>query len=61
MLKPAEHLALADHTRVTPTCLFDKSFVLRSRFSLSFWDSMLLAARKDAGVDTLYSEKMDPR
>ena len=32
---------------------------LRLRFSLSHWDSMLLAACKEAGVDVLYSEDMD--
>jgi predicted nucleic acid-binding protein len=37
---------------------FQTSFDLRSRFSLSHWDSMLLAACKEAGVDTLYSEDM---
>jgi predicted nucleic acid-binding protein len=36
------------------------SFDLRARFSLSHWDSMLLAACKEAGVTTLYSEDMDP-
>lgn len=39
--------------------LFQVSFDLRSRFSLSHWDSMLLAASKEAGVDVLYSEDMD--
>ena len=38
---------------------FQLSFDLRRRFSLSHWDSMLLAACKDAGVTTLYSEDMD--
>lgn len=37
----------------------ETSFDLRSRFSLSHWDSMLLAACIRAGVDTLYSEDMD--
>ena len=36
----------------------DAIFDLRSRFSLSHWDSMLLAACKEAGVMTLYSEDM---
>ena len=35
-------------------------FDLFSRFSLSHWDAMLLAACKEAGVTTLYSEDMDP-
>jgi predicted nucleic acid-binding protein len=39
--------------------VFQTSFQLRSRFSLSHWDSMLLAACKEAGVTTLYSEDMD--
>lgn len=34
-------------------------FDLHARFSLSHWDSMLLAACKHAGVTTLYSEDMD--
>jgi predicted nucleic acid-binding protein len=40
--------------------VFQKYFDLHSRFSLSHWDSMLLAACKEAGVDTLYSEDMAP-
>jgi predicted nucleic acid-binding protein len=47
-----------------PLCIptaevFALSFDLRSRFSLSHWDSLLLASCKDAGVSTLYSEDMD--
>ena len=38
--------------------IFSKSFDLRSKFSLSHWDSMLLAAAKEAGITTLYSEDM---
>ena len=38
--------------------IFQASFKLRSRFSLSHWDSMLLAACQEAGVTTLYSEDM---
>lgn len=34
-------------------------FDLFGRFSLSHWDAMLLAACKEAGVTTLYSEDMD--
>ena len=40
--------------------IFDHSFQLRSRFSLSHWDSLLLAACKEAGVETLYSEDLSP-
>lgn len=39
--------------------VFQKYFDLSSRFSLSHWDAMLLAACKEAGVTTLYSEDMD--
>jgi predicted nucleic acid-binding protein len=35
------------------------SFDLRKRFRLSHWDSMILAACKDIGATTLYSEDMD--
>lgn len=39
--------------------IFQVSFDLRARFKLSHWDSMLLAACKEAGVTTLFSEDMD--
>jgi predicted nucleic acid-binding protein len=39
--------------------VFSTYFALWSRFSLSHWDAMLLAACKVAGVTTLYSEDMD--
>jgi predicted nucleic acid-binding protein len=39
--------------------VFATYFDLHTRFSLSHWDSMLLAACKEAGVTTLYSEDMD--
>jgi predicted nucleic acid-binding protein len=35
-----------------------KSLDLSSRYSLSHWDSMLVAACIEAGVDTLYSEDL---
>ena len=37
----------------------ERSFEFRDRYSLSHWDSMLLAACAIAGVDTLYTEDMD--
>lgn len=40
---------------------FDIAFDLRARFSLSHWDSMLLAACKEASVTTLYSEDLDSK
>jgi predicted nucleic acid-binding protein len=45
--------------RLPTTAAFQTSFDLRRRFSLSHWDSMLLAVCKEAGVTTLYSEDMD--
>ena len=39
--------------------MFEAGFDLHARFSLSHWDSMLLAACKEAGVTTLFSEDMD--
>ena len=45
--------------KIPTEAVFQISFQLNSRFSLSHWDSMLLAACKDAGVTTLYSEDMD--
>jgi predicted nucleic acid-binding protein len=38
--------------------LFQTSFRLRERYSLSHWDSLLIAACKEAGVNRLYSEDM---
>jgi predicted nucleic acid-binding protein len=48
-----------------PLCLphpdvFEISFDMKSRFSLSHWDSMLLAACKKTGVNVLYTEDLDP-
>ena len=43
----------------TPSAkVFPLSFELRSHFSLSHWDSMLLAACQESGATTLYSEDM---
>ena len=39
--------------------VINSSLDLSSRYSLSHWDSMLLAACIEAGVDTLYSEDLD--
>ena len=45
---------------VIPTVnVISRSLSLSSRFSLSHWDSKLLAACAEAGVDTLYSEDLD--
>ncbi len=45
---------------VVPTLhALETYFELHARFSLSHWDAMLLAACKEAGVTTLYSEDLD--
>jgi predicted nucleic acid-binding protein len=55
------HDTLALFPLLSPSAkIFPKYFDLFSRFSLSHWDCMLLAACKEAGVTTLYSEDMDP-
>lgn len=41
------------------TVIFDYALELFDRFSLSYWDSLLLAACADAGVTRLYTEDMD--
>jgi len=38
--------------------VLDRALELTGRYSLSHWDSMLLGACLDAGVDTLYTEDM---
>lgn len=38
--------------------LLDRALDLSGRYSLSHWDSMLLAACIEAGIDTLYTEDM---
>ncbi len=51
---------LAMFPLATPNAqVFSTYFALRSRFSLSHWDCMLLAACKEVGVTTLYSEDMN--
>lgn len=44
--------------RLPGAASFGISFTLRSRYSLSHWDSLLIAACQDAGVTRLYSEDM---
>ena len=46
--------------RIPTAKAFDIAFELHARFSLSHWDSMLLAACKEAGINTLFSEDFDP-
>jgi predicted nucleic acid-binding protein len=38
--------------------VFERSFGLQKRYSLSYWDGLLIAACLEAGVTTLYSEDM---
>ena len=44
--------------RLPSVASFSISFDLRSRYSLSHWDSMLLAACKEAGIDLLFTEDL---
>jgi predicted nucleic acid-binding protein len=39
--------------------VFSIYFGLRARFSLSHWDALVIAACKDFGVTTLFSEDLD--
>lgn len=41
------------------TSLLRHSLELSTRYSLSHWDSLLIAACIEAGIDKLYSEDMD--
>lgn len=40
------------------TQIFERSFTLRGRYSLSHWDSLLVGACQVTGVTRLYSEDM---
>jgi predicted nucleic acid-binding protein len=44
--------------RVPSAATFAISFDLRSRYSLSHWDSMLVAGCKEAGIDLLFTEDL---
>lgn len=44
--------------RLPTAAHFAMSFALRSRYSLSHWDSMLLAACQEAGVNVLFTEDL---
>lgn len=43
----------------TTLALLDRGFELQRRHRFSFWDSMILAAAKAQGCDTLWTEDMD--
>jgi predicted nucleic acid-binding protein len=44
--------------RLPTVQILERSFALHERYSLSHWDSLLVAAFQDAGVICLYSEDM---
>lgn len=44
--------------RLPTVQILERSFALHERYSLSHWDSLLVAACHDAGVTCLYSEDM---
>lgn len=47
-------------TTILPTwAVMDKAEDVRQRFSLSFWDAMVVAACLESGVTRLYSEDFD--
>lgn len=47
-------------TTILPTwAVMDKAEDVRQRFSLSFWDAMVIAACLEGGVTRLYSEDFD--
>lgn len=45
-------------TRMPTLAVLDRALELTGRYSLSHWDSMLLGACMEAGIDTLYTEDM---
>ena len=53
-----EHLQATFRCVMPSECILLNSLELSSRYSLSYWDSLLLAACVDAGVETLYSEDL---
>lgn len=58
-LQHVEHLETTFPCVMLSHSLLGRSLDLSSRYSLSHWDSLLLAACLDAGVDKLYSEDLD--
>lgn len=58
VIKEYRHI-LGGFRLVLPTPrLLTEALTLHTRYSLSHWDSLLIAACIDAGVETLYSEDM---
>jgi predicted nucleic acid-binding protein len=58
-LQHVEHLDETFSCVMPSRSLLRKSLDLSSRYSLSHWDSLLLAGCADADVDRLYSEDLD--
>lgn len=57
----AQHIQAFRHLFpiILPTVnVLDRALDLSQRYSLSHWDSMILGACQDAGIDTLYTEDM---
>ncbi len=44
--------------KIPTTQILERAFTLHERYSLSHWDSLLIAACQEAGVTCLYSEDM---
>jgi len=63
-IQPAETIAILNHVlglmplAMPMTSVLTRAIEMRGRHSLSHWDSMLLAACVEAGIDTLYSEDL---
>lgn len=44
--------------KIPTTQILERTFTLHERYSLSHWDSLLIAACQEAGITDLYSEDM---
>jgi predicted nucleic acid-binding protein len=44
-------------TAITPT-LFDEAVELKRRYQISYWDAAIIAAAKELGAKTIYSEDL---
>lgn len=55
-------LELADHVPVQPITreLIIEAAALRRRYQISHWDATILAAARELGCHTLYSEDLNP-
>ena len=58
LLRYVVHFRTALALRMPQSFVIDLALDLSKRYSLSHWDSMILGACIDAGVDTLYTEDM---